>query len=401
TYASIIAIELPFVVDAIISGTDISPGFRQLNVPEFQVAGGRIRRMNDHYYLMGGQKFLGRYNPMGPDHGPGFIQEYTNAIREFDLFDDGITMSITQVELTTDSTNLHRRDYNAEAQIMPDGNEGLTMFSGVFQPTQDLPFLNAVVIDDSGYEVATGFQQYYNHYHCPTLPLYAQQDNAMHTVFFGGIAQYYDSLGVMVQDNNVPFVKTIARVTRDASGTMAEFKLPASMPGYLGAGAELIPIPDLPTYPNGVINLDELTADTTLAGYIFGGINSSASNIFWINDGTQSEASTQCFKVLLVKNSTSSVHSFNDFSRGTLKMTVYPNPNEGNFVVKYFLTQVDQVLLTISDEDGRVIEKLELQNQVVGENYFERKVKGLSKRGAIYVMLETPYEKAVQKVITN
>ena len=44
--------------------------------------------------------------------------------------------------------------------------------------------------------------------------------------FFGGIAQYYDSLGILVQDNNVPFVKTIARVTRDASGTMAEYKLP-------------------------------------------------------------------------------------------------------------------------------------------------------------------------------
>jgi hypothetical protein len=52
----------------------------------------------------------------------------------------------------------------------------------------------------------------------------------MHTVFFGGIAQYYDSLGILVQDNNVPFVKTIARVTRDASGTMAEYKLPIVMP---------------------------------------------------------------------------------------------------------------------------------------------------------------------------
>ncbi|MBK9718257.1 MAG: hypothetical protein IPO85_12235 [Saprospiraceae bacterium] len=41
----------------------------------------------------------------------------------------------------------------------------------------------------------------------------------------------------MVQDNNVPFVRTIARVTRDASGTMAEYKLPIAMPTLLGAGS--------------------------------------------------------------------------------------------------------------------------------------------------------------------
>lgn len=86
------------------------------------------------------------------------------------------------------------------------------MFSGVFQPIVDLPYLNSVTIDSQGYTIDNSFQQYYNHYHCAVLPMYSASNNEMHNIFFGGIAQYYDDLGVLVQDNNVPFVKTIARV---------------------------------------------------------------------------------------------------------------------------------------------------------------------------------------------
>ena len=124
----------------------------------------------------------------------------------------------------------------------------------------------------------------------------------MHNVFFGGIAQYYDSLGMLVQDNNVPFTKTIARVTRDASGTLVEYKLPIEMPALLGAGSEFIPIDNIPQYKNGVLKLDDFTADSTLVGYIYGGISSSAKNIFFTNSGTQSKANSQIFKVYVIKS---------------------------------------------------------------------------------------------------
>ena len=177
---------------------------------------------------------------MGPTHGPGFVQEYTNSIRKFTLADNGSTISINHLPSFVDSVYLHRRDYNAEAQILPNGKEGITMFSGVFQKTVNLPFLNSVNIDSSGYTVNNNFQQHYNHYHCAVLPLYSNSNNEMHNVFFGGIAQYYDSAGILVQDNNVPFVKTIARVTRNASGVLSEHKLPIEMPVFLGAGSESV-----------------------------------------------------------------------------------------------------------------------------------------------------------------
>ena len=41
--------------------------------------------------------------------------------------------------------------------------------------------------------------------------------------FFGGIAQYYMENGQIIKDDNVPFVKTIAGVTRHTNGQMMEY----------------------------------------------------------------------------------------------------------------------------------------------------------------------------------
>ena len=302
TFPFLMAIDVPKVIEAIINKKDFSSYIRQISDPQFQVTGGRLDQINDVYYLVGGQKFIGRYNPMGPDHGPGFIQEYTNQIRKFSIADNGTTIRINHLPGFTDAENLHRRDYNVLPQILPTGEEGLTAFSSVFQQHEDLPFLNAVTINSKGYVVNNNFQQYYNHYHCANIPLYSASKNEMHSLFFGGIAQYYDSAGIRIQDDNVPFVKTIARVTRDANGNMTETKLSVEMPALLGAGSEFIPVETLPRYKNAVLKLDELPNSPTVIGYIYGGISSTAANILWFNNGTQSAASSQIFKVTLTKN---------------------------------------------------------------------------------------------------
>jgi hypothetical protein len=401
TYDKLIAIDVPSAISSIISNTSLTACFRQISDPVFQVTGGRLEQINNTFYLVGGQKFIGRYNPQGPSHGPGFTQEYTNQIRRFTMTDDGTNMTITHLPAITDTINLHRRDYNVSPQIMPNGQEGLTAFSGVFQTIADLPFLNCVNIDSQVHQVNNAFTQYYNHYHCAHLPVYSATQNEMHTLFFGGIAQYYDSAGILVQDDNVPFVKTIARVTRNSAGIMAEYKLPVAMPAFLGAGAEFIPIEAIPAYPNGVVKLDSLTADTTLVGYIYGGISSTAPNVFWINDGSQSSASSQLFKVFLIKNGAIGIHELNEHSTGTLKLTVYPNPNSGNFTVKYQLTQPCDARLTLRSMDGRILEDTLLTHRPAGLNTFRKNIREVTNGGTFLLILETPYEKAVQKIIVE
>ena len=396
TFESLIAIDVPAVINAIVSGMPFTSFFRQITDSQFAVSGGHLKKINNTFYLVGGNKFDGNYNPMG---NPTYTQVYTDAIRKFNISDNGSEIIITHLPSFTDPENLHRRDYNAVAQILPDGSQGITAFSGVFQPTIDLPFLNCVNIDSTSYEVNNSFQQFYNHYHCAVLPLYSTSAKEMHNVFFGGIAQYFDSIGVLVQDNNVPFVKTIARVTRKSDGTMSEYKLPVEMPALLGASAEFIPVNSVPQYANEVFKIDEFTSDSTLVGYIYGGISSTAANVFFTNTGTQSSASSQIFKVYVIKNSTVGVHDLNEQSIGTLKMLVFPNPSEGDFVVKFHLNKIEETRISLYTIDGKKIKKRLLTNLNIGENTFQCKVKNLRSGGIYLLTIETPSEKAVQKII--
>lgn len=401
TFSNLTAINVSEVITSIINNTSITAYFRQISDSAFQVTGGHLQKINNTYYLSGGQKFIGRYNPMGPNSGPGFIQEYTDGIRKFNLSDDGTNITITHLPSHIDAVNLHRRDYNAVSQILPNGTEGITMFSGVFQTTADLPFLNSVNVDSTGYFVNNTFQQYYNHYHCPVLPIYSEVSNEMHTVFFGGIAQFYDNGGVLVQDNNVPFVNTIARVTRDAGGNMAEYKLPITMPSLLGAGAEFIPNLNLALYNNEVFKYDDLPADSVLIGYIFGGISSTQINIFFINDGTQSSASSEIFKVYIKKPADLSVDMLNPSSVSALNLNVYPNPYEGEMNISFNLTKQEDVTLTIVDTKGNIVEKLKLTNLKIGENSYHKSSNKLTKNGVYFISLETASEKTTRKLIVS
>lgn len=396
TFDNLTAVDVPSVISAVVSGNAYHTYFRQISDPQFAVTGGHLKKINDTYYLVGGNKFDGNYNPMG---NPTFTQVYTDAIRKFNINDNGSTISVSHLPSHTDATNLHRRDFNVVPQILPNGAQGLTAFSGVFQPTVDLPFLNCVNIDSTNYEVNPSFQQYYNHYHCAVLPLYSASQNEMHNVFFGGIAQYFDSAGVLVQDNNVPFVKTIARVTRNASGAMSEYKLPLEMPGLMGAGSEFIPAEDVPHYPNEVLQLDHFTTDTTLVGYIHGGIHSSAPNIFTTNTGTQSSASSQIFKVFVIKSRNTGNHELNAQSVGTLKMQVYPNPNKGNLKAKFYLKENCEVQITLYSMDGTKVEVQTITYLQQGENLFQHQIKNQHARATYLLTIETPYEKATQKIM--
>jgi len=401
TFPMLTAIDVPSVIDAIIQAQPIAPYFRQLTDPAFQVTGGHLEKIGDHFYLLGGQKFIGRYNPMGPTHGPGFEQEYTDAVHIFERYDDGDSLSFRLIESYRDAEQLHRRDYNAVAQILPDGSQAITMFSGVFRTDADLPFLKSVTIDASAYRVDSGFEQYYNHYHCPVLPIYDANEQEMHTVFFGGIAQFYDDEGTLVQDDNVPFVNTIARVTRSANGQMAEYKMTTEMPALLGAGAEFLLLETLPKYENEVLDWTAFTEDTTHVGYIFGGINSSAPNIFFVNDGTQSTASPMLYKVYLVKDEMVSVHPINPQSISELKLELYPNPSVGQLNIRYTLPYASTVQLVIRDASGKMIDQVERRETVPGQKTWEYQLPSLQAGSVLFVRLSTPKEEITRKLIVE
>ena len=300
TYPDITAIDLSGAMNAVRNGEAIDPFFRQISDDRMEVTGGQMRLLDGRFYLVGGQRFIGRYNPMGPDFGPGFIQEYSNAVRRFSIDDDGVNIGISDYWEHVDTVNLHRRDYNMLPQIFPDGVEGLTVFSGVFQYASDIPWLNTVDIRDTLIAVVPGFDQLLNQYHTAHVGLYELSTGTMRSVFFGGIGRYYfDGNGMLMDDTDVPFVSTISLVKRDDTGGMSEYDIGA-MPALLGASAEFIPWPGTPQTSTGILLQDQFIGDTIVLGHIVGGIESTAANIFFVNTGEQSTASTKVFRVLLV-----------------------------------------------------------------------------------------------------
>jgi hypothetical protein len=301
TYPHLTIIQVDRLINAIINTQPLMDVIVQIRDERMAVTGGRLVKLGDTLLLAGGQRFDGRYNPMGPDHGPGFTQQYTNEIRKFNIENENDIPIIKNLTAIHDSINLHRRDYNLVPQIFSNDEMGYTMYSGVFQYNANLPFTNLVDIVSGSYKVKNDFNQQLNHYHSAVLPIYDRAAASMYSIFFGGIAQYYPAInGKLVNDKDVPFTKTISVVIRNADKA-EETWLPIQMPGYLGAAAEFIFAPATKMYKEGIADAGSLKADETLLGYIVGGINSSAKNIFWDNEGEESKASGRVLKVYVKK----------------------------------------------------------------------------------------------------
>jgi len=325
THPAVIVILVDEVVNAIIHNLDIKRYFHRVEDPRLAVTGGQVYYLDGYFYMMGGQRFDGRYNPMGH---PSFTQEYTDAIRKFKLVSQGGTTVVSDYSEWKSIQHLHRRDYNAIPQIFPDGRKGFTMFTGVFQHNVDLPWLNYVDVFDDGFEVRDDTLKL-SHYHSAKFGIWDSSQNTMHNIFFGGIAQFYYRNNRLVEDTEVPFVKTVSMVTRDQNWNVTEQKLDFEMPGYLGAGAEFIHAKSAEPYfhEHGVLVLDRLPIGKTLVGYIYGGIESSAPNIFRSRNRNLSSASNRIFKVYITRNDV--VNNAQTVVR-TPSPGLYPSPAPAN-----------------------------------------------------------------------
>ncbi|MBK8967463.1 MAG: T9SS type A sorting domain-containing protein [Lewinellaceae bacterium] len=395
THPQLLAVQIPQIIQAIKQAApnpNLGPYFQMLTDARMAVAGGRMALLGNQFYLVGGQRFDGRYNPM---NHPTFVQEYTDQVRIFDVFQSGDTLAIENYRAWTDANHLHRRDYNLVPQIYPGGQPGLSIFSGVFQVAEDIPWLYPVDIDTAGYTPRPGFKQYLNHYHCATAALFQASTGSMHSVFFGGMAQYFlDSAGNLIQDNNVPFVNTIARITRDADGNLDEVKLPEEMPGLTGAGAEFILHPDAPVYANGVVKMDELVGDSVLLGYIFGGIQSPQANIFFTNIPSNAEA--VAYAVWLHRG-TSNQQEVR--VKNPLGMLVSPNPTTGDLLINYNLPEAsDIVRIRIWSAAGQMLGEFDEGKQSAGPHFLKLEATGMPK-GYLLINIVADKTQQTQKVL--
>ena len=364
TFDNLTSVDVPNLINAIIAGTPITSYFKQISNANFAITGGQLAKIGSTFYLVGGHRFDGRYNPM---NNPTFTQTYSNAIRKFTIDNSGTTLSFANYEVISDAVHLHRRDYNLLPQVFPDGELGYTISSGVFQIAVDLPFLYPVDIKASGYYPQTQFNQYLSNYHSGKACLYDATLNQMHNLFFGGMSQYFYQAGNLIQDNTVPFVKTISRTTRTSTGDLYEYQLPVEMPNLKGAGAEFIPNENLPHYSNEVIQLSNITANEFVIGHLFGGIQSSSPSAFTDNQTGLTSADPTVYEVKLVKNTPLNVQQID--GKNPFSVVVSPNPTISDTIrVEFTMPYETSVNYMISTLDGKVVEEGDIEEIRAGKS---------------------------------
>ena len=366
TFDNLTTVQVSGLIDAIVNNTSITPFFKQISDSAFAVAGGQLGKIGDTFYLVGGHKFDGRYNPM---NNPTFTQSYTEQIRKFKVNNSGTQLTFNNYSAITDPVHLHRRDYNLVPQIFPDRSEGYMISSGVFQVNADLPFLYPVNITAAGHQAIPGFNQYLSNYHSAKTALYDSTSNEMHSIFFGGMSQYYYQNGNLIQDILVPFVKTISRMSRSADSTLTEYQMQAEMPSLKGASAEFILNKDLPHYSSGIIKLDQITSDTILLGHIYGGIQSSALNPFSVNQTGLTSADPNIYAVSLIRDNSVSMQEID--GDNPYDIEVFPNPAESLINVRYHLDQYTDLSYFLVDNSGRIIVNGQIEDQYKGSNTLE------------------------------
>ena len=135
---------------------------------------------------------------------------------------------------------------------------------------------------------------------------------------------------------------------------MTETKLDyIEMPSLLGAGAEFIPLQQW-LYNNDVVNLSAIPNQQTLIGYIYGGIQSTGENVFFVNDGAQSFASATIFEVYINKNSVGLEETTLN-GKNVFNLTLYPNPVGKKLKLGFFASSLDTINLSVISENGQVV----------------------------------------------
>ena len=82
-------------------------------------------------------------------------------------------------------------------------------------------------------------------------------------------------------------------------------------------------------------------------------------------------------------------------------MQVYPNPNEGEFIIRFNLAKQNDVQISIYNMNGQLIANEELIGLSMGMNEHRIRLLNLENGGTFMGAILSDGKKAVQKVIIN
>jgi len=305
TYDTLTALSVDGLIKAVITNGDVAAlsQIQQIQDQRLKVTGGEMQILGGVAFLVVGQDFEGQYNPGATT---GFTQTYADEIRTFQISYNGqvpSSLGISDYQAQNDQVNLRRRDYVLGEINQSNGQPALELYGGVFTPLGQ-GYRNPILISGVGQTQISSYQQYFSQYSAPRIGMFSASTGAMDSIFLGGLSLYDVNFatGQLTQNAELPFVDDVTAFVQQPNGAGQEYEMPSQLPGLFGSESRFFPAAGLPQYANGVLNLDQLLAQTTTLGYMYGGIVSTVGNTS--NQAVQTMASNAIFKITLIPNTT-------------------------------------------------------------------------------------------------
>jgi hypothetical protein len=288
------ALNLPGVIQWVTSpccNYSLARNIMQTSDPLFQIAGGEMYKLGNVTQLAFGENFTGQMNPSSNG-------DYSQQVRQFQIVNGRGQLAYQSLPSipSMQNPNFRRKDLNVVPVILNVNNMlqyAYIALSGVF--TSQNGVWNAPVIMNTNSDpvmpdvtLPSTFLQSMNNYNCATVGLYSKSTANMYTVLFGGMTYGFYLNGTFQTDSEIPFTNEVTTIKIDQSGNMSQYLMDNIYPNIISTtanpgnqllfGAEAYFVPaNIPMYPNGVINLDNIRSPTVI-GYIVGGIASSVPN---------------------------------------------------------------------------------------------------------------------------
>lgn len=393
TFDGLMVIQVPELIDAIKNegnSVDVSTAIRfHIHNKNFAVTGGQLNYVNGWYYLVGGHEFQGRYNP---NDMPTFKQEYRESVMRFGwkMNEKSSSTSVLSGNFTFDDepkkdSLLHKRDFNmVKVRHVPDTSY-LVALSGVFQYEENLPFQNIVQITpELNVREYPNFRQLYNQYECADFSVYDPNGKTTSVFLIGGISNFYDSLGILTQNDDVPFVPTLSRLLFAPDGTVFEYLLPDRLPQLMGSGAAFIPNND-PAWNNGMFEWQGNGEEELFVGWMIGGIVADQPSTFWYTEGEASHASNGIYKVYLQR--TSELLKLNTYGKHPLKVRCETD-YKGKYVIHFHAPKALKVTVNVKNQQGKLLKTKVLDIAAAGDQSLSKLIPKTSGIYTIEVVVE-------------
>jgi hypothetical protein len=213
-----------------------------------------------------------------------------------------------------------------------------------------------VEIKSSGHNAVNGFSQYLSNYHSSKFSAYDSASGTMHHLFLGGLSQYYYQNGTLINDQNVPFVRTMSRLAQGPDGVYQEYVLSTEMPALLGASAEFIYLEQVPHYATDIIDLAALSGDSIFIGHVVGGIKSPTLNPFTNNNTSLTDANAVIYQVWLKRTNVGAIEV--QAPQLVSKVNLFPNPAKEVAYLEFELVQKANVECFITDANGKLVQEV-------------------------------------------